>query len=127
MIVAIGTDILEIDRLERAVSENGDAFLERVFTAAERKEASRRGNAAISCYAGRWCAKEAVSKMLGTGIGKECSWQDITVENNENGSPSVTLSGRAKSKAESLGLSRIHLSISHERHYCVATVIGCGE
>ena len=49
MIVAIGTDILEIDRLERAVSENGDAFLERVFTAAERKEASRRGNAAISC------------------------------------------------------------------------------
>ena len=127
MIVAIGTDILEIDRMKRVIADNGEAFLNRVFTASERLDASSRGNAALSFYAGRWCTKEAVSKMLGPGIGKNCSWHDITVRNDENGVPFVTLSGAAEKRAEILGIARILVSISHERHYCVATAVGCGD
>ena len=62
--------------------------------------------------------------MLGTGIGKDCSFQDITILNNEKGAPYVTLTGAAKQKADSLGITKIHISISHEQHYCIATVIG---
>ena len=127
MIVAIGTDILEIGRLERVIAENGDAFLKRIFTESELRDAAGKGKAAISFYAGRWCSKEAVSKMLGTGIGKDCSWLDITVKNDENGAPSVELSGKAKKRAEALGIVRVLISISHERHYCTATAVGCGD
>ena len=127
MIAAIGTDILEIGRLERVIAENGDAFLKKVFTESELQNAAKKGKAAVSYYAGRWCSKEAVSKMLGTGIGKDCSWLDITVKNDENGAPSVELSGNAKKRAEALGITRVLISISHERHYCTATVIGCRD
>ena len=127
MIAAIGTDILEIGRLERVIAENGDAFLKKVFTESELQNAAKKGKAAVSYYAGRWCSKEAVSKMLGTGIGKDCSWLDITVKNDENGAPSVELSGNARKRAEALGITRVLISISHERHYCTATVIGCRD
>lgn len=127
MIAAVGTDILEIDRLERVIADNGDAFLKKIFTESELRDSAKRGKAAISFYAGRWCSKEAVSKMLGTGIGKDCSWLDITVKNDENGAPSVILSGNAKKRAESLGITRVLISISHERHYCTATAIGCRD
>lgn len=122
--IGIGTDILEIERLEQALQRTGGKILEHILTPEERKIAETKGKAAIGFYAGRWTAKEAVSKMLGTGIGKDCSFQDITILNNEKGAPYVTLTGAAKQKADALGITKIHISISHEQHYCIATVIG---
>ena len=122
--IGIGTDILEIARLENVLVRSGGKFIEHILTPEEREIAGQKGRAVTGFYAGRWTAKEAVSKMLGTGIGKDCSFQDICVLNNEKGAPYVVLSGAAKEKADSLGITRIHVSISHEEHYCVATVIG---
>ena len=122
--IGIGTDILEIKRLENALLRSAGEIIKRILTPEEQTVAAQKGRAATSFYAGRWTAKEAVSKMLGTGIGKDCSFQDITILNNEKGAPYVILSGAAKAKADALGISKIHLSISHEEHYCIATVIG---
>ena len=122
--IGIGTDILEIQRLEQALTRSGEPFLKRILTPAELELASRKGAAAIGFYAGRWAAKEAVSKMLGTGIGKDCSFQDISVLNEESGAPYIILSGAAKAKADALGITKIHISLSHEEHYCLAMVIG---
>ena len=122
--IGIGTDILEIARLEKALLRSGGKFLGHILTPDERKIAENKGRAVTDFYAGRWTAKEAVSKMLGTGIGKDCSFQDINILNNEKGAPYVILSGAAKKTAETLGITKIHISISHEQHYCIATVIG---
>ena len=122
--IGIGTDILEIERLENAMIRSGGEIIRRILTPQEQEIAAQKGRAATSYYAGRWTAKEAVSKLLGTGIGKDCSFQDITVLNDEKGSPYIILSGAAKARAESLGITKIHVSISHEEHYCIATVIG---
>ena len=122
--IGIGTDILEIERLEQAMIRSRGEIIKRILTPEEQKIAAQKGRAVTGYYAGRWTAKEAVSKMLGSGIGKDCSFQDITVLNDEKGAPYVVLSGAAKEKAESLGITKIHVSISHEEHYCIATVIG---
>lgn len=122
--IGIGTDILEIERLENAMIRSGGEIIKRILTPQEQEVAAHKGRAATSYYAGRWTAKEATSKMLGTGIGKDCSFQDITVLNDEKGTPYIILSGAAKARAESLGITKIHVSISHEEHYCIATVIG---
>lgn len=122
--IGIGTDILEIARLEQAIIRSKGEIIKRILTPEEQEIAAQKGRAATSYYAGRWTAKEAVSKMLGTGIGKECSFQDITILNNEKGMPYVILSGAAKVRAEALGITKIHISISHEKHHCTATVIG---
>lgn len=122
--IGIGTDILEIERLEQAMIRSRGEIIKRILTPEEQKIAAQKGRAVTGYYAGRWTAKEAVSKMLGSGIGKDCSFQDITVLNDEKGAPYVVLSGAAKEKAESLGITKILVSISHEEHYCIATVIG---
>jgi holo-[acyl-carrier protein] synthase len=122
--IGIGTDILEIERLNQAMIRSRGEIIKRILTPQEQEIAAQKGRAATGYYAGRWTAKEAVAKMLGTGIGKDCSFQDITILNNEKGAPYVTLAGAAKQKADSLGITRIHISISHEQHYCIATVIG---
>lgn len=125
--IRIGTDILEIARLEQTMIRTGGEIIRRILTPEEKEVAAQKGRAVTGYYAGRWTAKEAISKMLGTGIGKDCSFQDITVLNDEKGAPYVILSGAAKEKADSLGITKIHLSISHEEHYCVAMVIGEGK
>lgn len=124
MIIAIGTDILEIRRLEQSVGRSGEAFLRRFLTEEELEYARSRGAAFLPHCAGRWAAKEAVAKMLGTGFGAHCSWQDITIRNLPSGAPQVILQGAAKQTADSLGIKRILISISHEQNYCTATVIG---
>lgn len=122
--IGIGTDIVETERLQKAIARSGEAFIKRFLTPAEQSIAAEKGQAALAFYAGRWAAKEAVSKLLGTGIGKDCSFQDITILNNEKGAPYVILSGAAGQRAAELGIRKIHLSISHERCYCVAAAIG---
>ena len=122
MIVGIGTDIIKIERMTALFERHGQAFVNRIFTADERSEASTRKNP-IEYYAGRWAAKEAVSKALHCGIGKNCSWQDINIQNTQEGNPKLFLVGSAIKKANEINASNFHVSISHEREYACATVI----
>ena len=122
MISGIGTDIVAIDRIARVIARHGDAFLEHVYTPEERAAAASR-NDRTSYFAGRWAAKEALSKALGCGIGVNCTWQDITVRNGNKGKPEMELSGAAGLTAGKLGIKHVHLSLSHEKNLASATVI----
>ncbi|PRQ61125.1 holo-ACP synthase [Vibrio sp. V01_P9A10T6] len=121
-IIGLGTDIAEIERIEKALSRSGDAFAERVLTQDELTvfySLKKKGR----YLAKRFAAKEAASKALGTGIAHGVSFQDFTVTNDANGKPVLTLSGKAKQLAATANVNHIHLTISDERHYAVATVI----
>jgi holo-[acyl-carrier protein] synthase len=122
MITGIGVDVLEVKRMQRTIARYADQFLGHVFTDAERSEAPS-GAGMASYYAGRWAAKEAVAKALGSGIGNRCGWTDIRVLRGPDGQPQVTLSGAAAATAAALGVSRIHLSISHERRLACASAV----
>lgn len=122
MIFGLGTDITSIERLRKVLKKHGEAFINRVFTGSEQQEASQRRDPA-EYYAGRWCAKEALSKALGCGIGDKCAFEDICILNSANGGPELSLSGAALATAQESGCGRIHVSISHERFYAMATVI----
>ena len=119
MIVGIGNDIAECERISAALAQHGQSFLDHVLTA--REQAAGRGR--TDYCAGRWAAKEAVAKALGCGIGARCSFTDIEILNDEAGKPQATLSGAAQRTAAELHVDRIHLSISHERHYAAAVVV----
>ncbi|MDD2404564.1 MAG: holo-ACP synthase [Victivallaceae bacterium] len=122
MIYGLGTDIASIERLSKTIEKHGRAFIERVFTEAEQHEAAQRGNP-VEYFTGRWCAKEALSKALGCGIGEQCSFLDICILNSADGAPELKLSGTALATAQKRGVNRVHVSISHERFYATATVI----
>ena len=118
LVVAIGVDIIEIGRIDRAMSEWQEAFLERIYT---RAELERHHN--VSSLAARFAAKEAVAKALGTGI-KGVSWKDIEILANEDGAPLVRLHGRALERSRELGIARFSISMSHSKEYAVAFVVG---
>ncbi len=122
MIAGHGIDIAEIARIRNSLARFGETFAEKVFTLQERREAALRKDPAVY-YAGRWAAKEAVSKALGCGMGGKCSWLDVETLNNASGSPEIVLSGQARRTFESLGADAVHISISHEASYAVASVI----
>lgn len=122
MIFGIGTDIVEIDRIAKVIARHGDRFTEYILTDAESSEASRRGDR-IQFIAGRWAAKESVAKSLGCGLGGRCAWRDIEIVADENGAPSVRLSGAGLRTMESNGISRIFISISHERGHAIAMAV----
>jgi len=114
----VGVDIVELARIERAVQRYGDRFLSRVYTEAEL--AYCRGD--VARLAARWAAKEAMSKALGTGW-RGIEWRELEVVREPSGQPTVALHGRAKAIAESLGLTRWALSLSHSGEYAVAFVL----
>ena len=114
----VGTDIVEIPRVRESFERFGQRFLDRVYTDAE--QAYCRGRAAQ--LAGRFAAKEAVSKVLGTGI-RRIHWRNIEVLPNRAGKPEVTLHGRARERFAALGLRSIEVSISHSRDNAVAVAI----
>ena len=122
MIYGIGTDIVEIDRIAKMLDKHGTAFIQRVFTTTEIDQAEQRKDRA-QFYAGRWAAKEALSKALGSGIGEQCSWRDISITNESTGAPQLKLTEKALLAAGLNSADHIHLSISHEQHYACATVI----
>ena len=123
-ILGLGTDIVEVDRLRQSLERTGEAFLEKVYTDAERAAMPANGQRRLEYLAGRWAAKEAFAKALGTGITSECRLAEVSVCNDpESGRPRMTLTGAAAATAARLGVRAIHLSISHERHYAVATVL----
>jgi holo-[acyl-carrier protein] synthase len=122
MVVGVGVDIMEVDRMRRSVADYGDQFLRHVFTEAE-QEAAPKGDGKAAYYAGRWTAKEAVAKALGTGIGKKCAWKDIHISRDGNGRPAAHLTGRAAATAAALGIAHLHISISHERRLACAAAV----
>ena len=125
-IIGIGTDIAEIARIERMAEKHEKSFLERVYTPAELAVCRGRKNAGER-LAGRWAAKEAVLKALGTGWSSGVEWTNIEILNNELGAPFVTLTGGAADVAESLGIKKMFITISHCDNYAVATALAAGE
>ncbi len=123
MIAGIGIDIIGIARIKKLLDRKG--FIEKVFSAAERKACERFMNPVVS-LAGRFAAKEAVMKALGTGWAKGIAWTDISITNDETGKPIVTLEGEAKRKAEAIGTARILVSISHTDEFAVAQAVAEG-
>ena len=117
-----GVDIIEIPRIQQVLDRYGQRFLKRVFTPDE--IAYCRGRAPN--LAGRFAAKEATMKALGTGV-RGVNWKDIEVVRAESGAPSVKLHGRAEQRAERLRVGEISLSISHSREYTVAFVVAQRE
>lgn len=118
MQVATGVDLIEIERVRAAIERHGERFLRRVFT--DQELAAYGGR--VESLAGRFAAKEAVSKALGCGIG-EVTWQEIEILRGERGEPQVVLHGAAALKARTLGLGAWSLSLSHSREFAVAFVV----
>jgi holo-[acyl-carrier protein] synthase len=116
-----GIDIIEVDRIDRAILRHGQRFFDRFFTCQELIDASGRTPA----LAARFAVKEAVAKALGTGIGK-VGWKDIEVQLNSEGKPELYLYGEAQLKAEELGIKSWSISISHTHFHAVAVAIASG-
>jgi holo-[acyl-carrier-protein] synthase len=115
----LGIDIIKIDRIRATLARFGPRFTARVLTDHERRYVRDRPET----MAGRWAAKEAVSKVLGLGV-RGIGWRDIEIERLPTGQPSVRLHGRAAARADQLGMERIAVSISHEAEYAVAIAFG---
>jgi holo-[acyl-carrier protein] synthase len=122
MIVGLGIDIAEIDRLQASIRRYGQHFLDRIFTPGEIAYCERHRNKAER-YAGRFAAKEAAMKALGTGWRKGVRWVDIEVVRLPSGKPSLQLAGAAKEVAAGLGVKSISLSITHSGNTALAQVI----
>jgi len=122
MIVGLGVDIAEVRRLEAAFRRHGEAFGKRIFTPEEIAYCERHRNK-FERYAGRFAAKEAAMKALGTGWRKGVRWVDVEVTRNGAGKPSIELHGRAQKVAEKLGVKHISLSITHTGETALAQVI----
>jgi len=115
----LGIDIIRVDRIRASLARFGERFSKRVLTESERRYVRDRPET----FAGRWAAKEAVSKVLGLGV-RGIGWKDIEVQRLPTGQPAVRLHGRAAQRAEQLGMGRIALSITHESDYAVAVAFG---
>ena len=119
MIKGIGIDIIEIDRIKKAM-EKRDSFIERLFTENE-VVLFKRKNYKVESIAGNFAAKEAISKALGTGIA--FSWKNIEVLRDEKGKPYANLSGNAKKIFDDKKCKNLQISISHSKEYAVANCI----
>src|SRR5512141_597232 len=115
----LGIDIIKVERIAAALRKFGDRFPRRVLTEAEQRYVRNRPEN----FAGRWAAKEAVSKVLGLGV-RGAGWRDIEIARLPTGPPSARLAGRAARRAAQLGMGRIAVSISHEGDYAVAIAYG---
>ena len=116
-----GVDLIEISRIEEVVSRHGKHYLERIYTSAELELCGKR----VESLAGRFAAKEAVVKALGSGIG-EITWKEVEILGDEQNAPVLHLYGKAAQKAEALGLTSWSVSLSHSQSYVVAFVVAIG-
>jgi holo-[acyl-carrier protein] synthase len=116
-----GVDLLEIERLQKALERHGERFLARIYTPAERELCA--GNAAS--LAARFAAKEAVAKALGTGLG-DVAWTEIEILRDGRGAPVLVLHGQARALANELGLSQWSISLSHTHKHAIAMAVALG-
>jgi holo-[acyl-carrier protein] synthase len=122
MVLGIGTDLAEVDRIAKSIGRFGDRFLNRIYTPAERSYALSKANSAER-FAARFAAKEAGMKAIGTGWRRGVTWLDFEVMNEPSGRPTLRLSGVALKVAEGLGTKRISLSLTHTAAMAMAIVI----
>ena len=114
----IGIDLIDIDRIVSVLGRHPDRFRRRVLTEHEQRYCGRK----VERIAGRWAAKEAISKVLGLGV-RGVGWREIEILPNFAGQPQVYLHARAARRAEVMGLDEVTVSISHERHTAVAVAV----
>jgi len=124
-IVSHGIDLIECERIAQMMERYPEQFLRRVLTDAEQEYIKGKRNP-IPHIAGRFAAKEAILKVLGTGWRGQISWQDIEITHDANGQPHVSLTGESAAVARRRGITRILLSISHTANYATASAIGVG-
>lgn len=122
MIVGLGVDIAEVARIEAAIGRYGRRFIERVFTEAEIRYCESKLNK-FERFAGRFAAKEAAMKAIGTGWKLGVAWRDFEVRRDPSGRPTIGFSGKALQFAQRLGVRRASLSISHTAQQAIAQVI----
>lgn len=124
-IVGHGIDLVEIERVQGMLNEHDTRFLDRVFTPHEQAGAQAAGKPG-EFLSGRFAAKEAALKALGTGLTNGISWTDVSVERLDSGCPRLSVSGRAGAVAAERGISRWEVSISHTRTHAMASVLAIG-
>jgi holo-[acyl-carrier protein] synthase len=120
---AVGLDAVEIERVAEAIERHGERFLVRVYTDEERRIAESSRGAASQFYAGRFAAKEAVLKALGTGYAQGLGFHEVEILRDANGAPRLVLHGVAQERARELGISTIHVSITHTRRDAHAVAV----
>jgi holo-[acyl-carrier protein] synthase len=127
MILGLGSDLIDIRRIERVIERFGDRFLDRIFTEVERRRCDRRGPTRGASYARRFAAKEAAAKALGTGLRRGVFWRDLGVVNLPSGQPGMRLTGGALRRLEALtpaGMqARLDVSLTDEPPLAQAVVI----
>ena len=127
MILGVGSDLIDIRRIERAIARFGDRFLDRIFTQIERRRCDRRTMTRAASYARRFAAKEATAKALGTGFRKGVFWRDLGVGNQPSGQPGMRLTGGALARLEAItpvGMqARLDVSLTDEPPLAQAVVI----
>jgi holo-[acyl-carrier protein] synthase len=124
-IVGTGVDLAEVARMRKALEDarTGARFKTRVFTVGEQRYCEGRGGGRYQSYAARFAAKEATMKALGHGWGRHVGWLDVEVERANDGRPTVRLHGKAAATAAAVGVTRVHLALTHTRNLAVAQVV----
>jgi holo-[acyl-carrier protein] synthase len=125
-IVAHGIDLVDCPRIEQMIQRHGERFTKRVFTAAEQAYAEANKNKTEK-LAGRFAAKEAILKLVGTGWRGKIAWTDIEIINNAAGQPEVTLSGEVRRIADELGIEHISVSITHTANFAIASAVALAK
>lgn len=121
-IIAHGIDLVDCPRIEAMIERHGERFVQRIFTAAEQAYAESNKNK-IEKLAGRFAAKEAILKLMGTGWRGKIAWTDIEIINNSSGQPEVTLDGEVEKIADKLGIKHISVSITHTANFAIASAV----
>ena len=124
--IANGIDLVDFPRIEEMIKQHGERFLSRVFTDAEQAYAGANKNRTEK-LAGRFAAKEAVLKLMGTGWRGKIAWTDIEIINNPTGQPEVSLRGEVERIAGKLGINHISLSITHTANFAIASAVALSE
>ena len=122
MVMGVGTDIVEIARIDDATSRQGLKFVQRILCANEFEQYQSKSNSS-AFLAKRFAAKEAIAKALGTGIGNGVSFQDIEIHNNAKGAPQVKVTRGAAKVLTEMGASKVLLSLSDEKEYALAYAV----
>jgi holo-[acyl-carrier protein] synthase len=126
MILGIGSDLANIERIERTIARFGRRFLDRVYTEIEQGLAERRA-ARVATYAKRWAAKEACSKALGTGLRMGIKWRDMGVVNLTTGQPTMRLTGWAEERLKAMTppghQARLHVTLTDDHPWAMAVVV----
>ncbi|OHB53893.1 MAG: holo-[acyl-carrier-protein] synthase [Planctomycetes bacterium GWF2_50_10] len=122
-IIAHGIDLVDCPRIAKMLDDHGQRFLDRVFTPAEQAYARSHKKNMVEKLSGRFAAKEAILKLIGTGWRGKIAWTDIEVINNDLGQPQVTLCGEVKEHATRMGITAVSVSITHAADFAIASAV----